>query len=461
MKDLTTTYDTAGLPTSASDAATGESLTYTHDAVGNLKQIDSSIASNDWTFTYDPYSRLTCAVQGSTCASGAGRVLFTLDALDRALSRAKDAATTSFTYRGSVETVVQSSGSSTTTYAYTAGGDPMAEKTGTIASFYLRDLHGDVVGLASTVAANQGTSSFDPWGRSLISTGQTSFLGYQGDMTDPDTKQVDMGTRWYAAGLGRFSSRDVLLGELESPMTLNQHVYAGMNPITMWDPTGMGACTMPGECVTTTTSGGTQAVGGNPGAADHPYHEEASSVTTTPRRPAPEPRRSSGGTRAFVDVASAALNGIAVADRWRLNEARDIFRAAGQGFLRGPAVESWIARSDILRRSALSRAGRLGVGAGSAAFAAAGAWLRYDELRAEGYSEGEAVAGSVLSVGVGVTTTVVVGAICSTGIGCLILGAGAGLLTTGVADAIFESAFGGRACGPRGFKAPVPQPPPC
>jgi RHS repeat-associated protein len=70
-------------------------------------------------------------------------------------------------------------------------------------------------------------------------TGQSSFLGYQADMTDPDTKQVDMGTRWYQVGLGRFTARDVIFGELTSPMTLNQHVYGGLNPITMWDPTGM------------------------------------------------------------------------------------------------------------------------------------------------------------------------------------------------------------------------------
>ncbi len=95
------------------------------------------------------------------------------------------------------------------------------------------------MGLVSTAAANQGTSAFDPWGRVLGTSGTQGALGYQGDLTDPITAQVDMGTRWYAPGLGRFSSRDVLLGDPASPMSLNQHVYATANPVTMWDPTGM------------------------------------------------------------------------------------------------------------------------------------------------------------------------------------------------------------------------------
>jgi RHS repeat-associated protein len=106
-------------------------------------------------------------------------------------------------------------------------------------------------------------------------------------MTDPDTKQVDMGTRWYQAGLGRFTARDVIFGELTSPMTLNQHVYGGLNPITMWDPTGMGQCTMVHECRKSDGHGGWIAVGGNPGDPDHPEFG-SSGVSGTPTPPPPE-----------------------------------------------------------------------------------------------------------------------------------------------------------------------------
>jgi RHS repeat-associated protein len=109
---------------------------------------------------------------------------------------------------------------------------------GGTAKLYLADPHGDIVGLVSTAAANQATTSYDPFGQTTTAaTG--SLLGYQGDLTDAVTKQVDMGTRWYAGSTGRFTSRDTLFGELTAPMSLNTFAYAQMNPVSMTDPTGM------------------------------------------------------------------------------------------------------------------------------------------------------------------------------------------------------------------------------
>jgi hypothetical protein len=48
-----------------------------------------------------------------------------------------------------------------------------------------------------------------------------------------------MGTRWYDPYLGRFTSRDVLFGDPLSPMSLNQYVYGGDNPVSMIDPDGL------------------------------------------------------------------------------------------------------------------------------------------------------------------------------------------------------------------------------
>lgn len=43
VSDLSTAYNSRGLPTTASDAVTGESITYTHDAMGNLTLTNSSV----------------------------------------------------------------------------------------------------------------------------------------------------------------------------------------------------------------------------------------------------------------------------------------------------------------------------------------------------------------------------------------------------------------------------------
>ncbi|MDH4112773.1 MAG: hypothetical protein OEV60_08860 [Actinomycetota bacterium] len=56
------------------------------------------------------------------------------------------------------------------------------------------DTHSDVVGLVTTAAANQGTTAYDAYGGVLGVTGTQGIVGYQGDITDATTKQVDMGT---------------------------------------------------------------------------------------------------------------------------------------------------------------------------------------------------------------------------------------------------------------------------
>jgi RHS repeat-associated protein len=240
LSDLTTTYDDAGMPTTATDAVTTQVTNYTHDAIGDLKVIDNTTDnSKDAAYGFDVYGRLVCAqMAATTCSAG---VTFALDALGRQFSRTLSGTTTTTIDQGLSEnpSKTQVGAGTPTTYAYTALGAPLGQKSGSTVGYFLRDLHGDVVGLASG-GASTGSTSLDTWGRPIKSTaGYNALLGFQGDVTDPTTGQVDMGTRWYEPGLGRFSSRDGLFGDIGSPNTLNQFTYGGANPITMNDPTGM------------------------------------------------------------------------------------------------------------------------------------------------------------------------------------------------------------------------------
>lgn len=207
---LASTYDAAGLPIDAGDAVSGEHVDFPHDAVGNLTGVDSSVAANDWTYTYDALFPDDMRRAGHLLRLGGHPGPVRPRRARPGEDPTKGSTTTTFTYRGMGEQIAKTTGSTTTTYVSIPGGEPLAEKTGSTASFYLRDPHGDVVGLASTVAGNQGTSAFDPYGKVLATTGASSFLGYQGDMTDSDTKQVDMGDPVVRGGAGRFTSRDVL-----------------------------------------------------------------------------------------------------------------------------------------------------------------------------------------------------------------------------------------------------------
>ena len=64
-------------------------------------------------------------------------------------------------------------------------------------------------------------------------------LGFQSQLTDASTGQVDMLTRMYEPGLGRFSSRDALFGDASNPVSLNQFGYGSASPVTLSDPTGL------------------------------------------------------------------------------------------------------------------------------------------------------------------------------------------------------------------------------
>jgi RHS repeat-associated protein len=244
---VTTTYqDGSGFPASSSDGTT-----YTTDDAGNLTQIDRTGTSSDWTYGFDAFNRMTCARQGTDCTTASGKITFAPDALDRAYTRTKGSAVTTYTYQGAGETPAKTvTGSTTVTYANATDGSPIAQKTGSVTRFLLSDIHGDVMGLVDTGSANKGTVAFDPWGSPLgVSGTETSWFGFQSDPTDPDTRQVNMGARWYESGMGRFSSRDSLFGDPGTPAGLNQFAYGQANPVTYWDPWGTAACESGMRCV--------------------------------------------------------------------------------------------------------------------------------------------------------------------------------------------------------------------
>jgi RHS repeat-associated protein len=138
--------------------------------------------------------------------------------------------------------------SSPMTYANTPSG-PLAQKVTsgktTTVRYYLRDPHGDVVGVSDTSGALKGTALYDPWGQILSGTGELGTLPVQGgfrfqsDLMDASTGQLDMGARWYEPSLGRFSTPDPLMGQLTSPLSLNRYLYGLASPLTYTDPTGL------------------------------------------------------------------------------------------------------------------------------------------------------------------------------------------------------------------------------
>jgi RHS repeat-associated protein len=80
--------------------------------------------------------------------------------------------------------------------------------------------------------------TYDPWGQPRTTEGEGSRLGFQGDVTDPETGDADMGARMYDPQYGASLRWTRAAGSLRNPMTLNEYGYASSSPISMHDPTG-------------------------------------------------------------------------------------------------------------------------------------------------------------------------------------------------------------------------------
>jgi len=69
-----------------------------------------------------------------------------------------------------------------------------------------------------------------------------TYLGYAGQLQDP-SGLLYMRARWYDPAVGRFTTRDPVLSDASATAALNMFGYAGANPMTLADPTGMASST--------------------------------------------------------------------------------------------------------------------------------------------------------------------------------------------------------------------------
>jgi RHS repeat-associated protein len=109
-------------------------------------------------------------------------------------------------------------------------------------SFLFNDQHGTASLAMNTTTQQVSRQQYKPYGESRTSA-NTAFWpdpthGYLGAPKDTATGYTDLGARKYDPALGRFVSPDPLL----QPTNLNElggYTYAGNNPISASDPTGL------------------------------------------------------------------------------------------------------------------------------------------------------------------------------------------------------------------------------
>ncbi|MFE0024920.1 DNA/RNA non-specific endonuclease [Amycolatopsis sp. NPDC059021] len=221
-------WDDAGNRTSVNDQAytynernqllSGGGATYAYSKRGTVSS--ATKAGVTTTNGFDAFDRLVR--QGST--------EYQYDSKDRVQSRNGAA----LTYDGLTNETVTDG---TRTVSRLPDGTALADKGSAGGKLLFTDRHDDVVAryLGASV---DGQRTFDPSGRVLASSGDTSNLGYQGDWTSPDTGDVNMTARWYSPDRGSFLSRDDW-NPAPSPSTAaNRYTYGNGDAVGITDPSG-------------------------------------------------------------------------------------------------------------------------------------------------------------------------------------------------------------------------------
>jgi len=199
---------------------TGPEGDYTFTPRGTLTEIDPG--TTPVVYDYDPLGRLVA--------------VDTVDYIYDGLDRVADREGVDFTYQAFNLDPVSDG---TFNYSRTPTGDLVGISDGIDDLLAGTDRHGDLTHLHQADGTITDTALYDPYGDPLDITGSFDpHVGYQTDWTDPTTGHVSMGARWYEGASANFLSRDSVLGELTTPISLNRYTYAWANPLHYWDPTG-------------------------------------------------------------------------------------------------------------------------------------------------------------------------------------------------------------------------------
>lgn len=271
-------YDGLNRLTRENNAWANKSYAYNYDAGGNLTSVTthayttgtlgSATATQSYTYgnsnwkdqltnfagkaiTYDTqgnpltYDGRTYTWQkGRQLASISGVATYTYDAFGRRTKKVVGSTTTTYTYAGNL-LMRQQTGSNIMDFSYDAGGNAVGFKYNSTPYFYLRNLQGDVVGIADTSGTVIASYTYDAWGNILSATGSNMTIAnanpirYRGYYWDAETGYYFLQTRYYSPEWRRFINADCMFIAGDILTGSNMYTYCNGNPVMYWDPWGM------------------------------------------------------------------------------------------------------------------------------------------------------------------------------------------------------------------------------
>ncbi|NMO50683.1 hypothetical protein HH310_05670 [Actinoplanes sp. TBRC 11911] len=228
---VTSVYQQADHPHGVSNTTTteGAAASYTYDAVGNT--ISRPGAHGQQTLVWDAENHLT------SVTDGADHYTYVYDADgNRLIAHEPDGTTL---HVGNVELRMSTSSVKTAERYYSYNGQTVAQRTTSGLQFLSGDPNGTSTIAIDDTATQKTTKRYqDPYGNAVgpaVSwTGTKSFVGGDQDASG----LIHEGAREYDATLGAFISRDPIV-DPNDPAQLNGYAYAGSNPVTHADPSGL------------------------------------------------------------------------------------------------------------------------------------------------------------------------------------------------------------------------------
>ncbi|HEX2893754.1 MAG TPA: RHS repeat-associated core domain-containing protein [Marmoricola sp.] len=212
-------------------STTTATTSYQYDPAGQMR------TRGGQTLTWDPEGKLATAVN----SAGAPAAKNVYDADGNRLLR-KDPDGTIRLYLDSTEITLKS-GTATSQRWYTFAGRIVATRTAAGLQLLSTDAQGTGQVQISAFNAAYTKRRFDPFGNARTGTSSPSGTAWTGDHGFLD-KPVDqsgltqVGARYYDAAVGKFVSPDPVL-DTSNPIQTNAYAYAGNNPTTFTDPTGL------------------------------------------------------------------------------------------------------------------------------------------------------------------------------------------------------------------------------
>ena len=260
---ITYTYDAQG---QLLQAAGNTTYNYTYDSVGNIRSANGHTYSYDnnnwkdlltaydgetitydnsgnpisyyngtrWALTWDNGRSLTRAVSTSTAVD------FTYDLSGLRTSKTVGSVEHNYLYAGG-KLMRETYGSNTLDFFYDANGTPYALKYNGTVYYYVTNLQGDVVRIVDASGNTVASYEYDPYGKVISATGtlaEVNPIRYRGYYYDNETGLYYLQSRYYDPAIGRFVNADEYASTGQGIIGHNMFAYCNNCPITQSDATG-------------------------------------------------------------------------------------------------------------------------------------------------------------------------------------------------------------------------------